>query len=212
LFAWGMFIGDQDHWFYHYAWVFVAVFSSVVMVIATVRISKRGATKLYLWIHLLAPILLLSTFAAATIHEQTKGILADTAEEAAQMIFAEMAPKFDEPVTLVANTHILPSDLTADGRKVYWIMGAKEPRARFSVIPHHRYGWQRADWSGIPPSDKELARAKDWLTSNKAGAIAVLKRIILDHPNTPVQAEARELLKSIDLPPKYSGEEPANSN
>jgi hypothetical protein len=169
---------------------------------ATARMAFKGASRSYLYFHCLTSTLLLITFAIVIRHENTHDILAATPEEAAQKNFLEMKPRFDEPVTLVENTRELPGDLTSGGRKVYWVMGKTEPRAIFSVIPHPKYGWRRADWIGIPKSADELARAKEWIKDgNRSGAIAILRKFELHYPDTPAADEARSLLNSLEENP-----------
>ncbi len=42
--AWMFWIGDNEHWFYDYAWIFAAAIAIATSSIASARIYKMGAT------------------------------------------------------------------------------------------------------------------------------------------------------------------------
>lgn len=69
-----MWIGDNPHWFYDYAWIVAAVIAVSTASIACVRISKHGATPLYLRLHLWIPLALLLTFAGIVVQDSVRRI------------------------------------------------------------------------------------------------------------------------------------------
>ena len=67
--AWIIWIGDNPHWFYAYAWLFAAAVAVVVPGVAALRIARAGTTRRYLWIHLWFPIALVWLFGVVWSHE-----------------------------------------------------------------------------------------------------------------------------------------------
>jgi hypothetical protein len=199
LLAWAFWIGDNEHWFYHYAWVFAAIIAVSASAIATARISQQGATAHHLWIHLWLPLVLILTFGAVVGYESVRTIEGATADTAAQEVFARLTAQMDQPVEFVEHAGTLPRGLDPARCKSYWILGPNEPRGRFSICRHQWYGWQFAHSELFPPSIEELNRAKKWLSgsTNRAGAVLILQNVIANYPDTPAETEARELLKSI---------------
>lgn len=202
LLAWAFWIGDNDHWFYHYAWVFAAIIAVSASLIATARVSKHGATARYLWLHLWLPLVLILSFAAVLGYESVRTIEGTTAESAAQEVFDRLTTQLDQPVRFVEHVGTLPHGLDPARCKSYWILGPNEPRGRFSICRHKWYGWQFAHSELFPPSVEELDRAKKWLSgsTNRDGAILILQSVVANYPNTPAETEARELLESIAEP------------
>jgi hypothetical protein len=197
LLAWMLWIGDNEHWFYNYAWVFAAVIAVVPSAIATVRIANFGATAGYLRLHFWLPVTLIMTFVGLAGFEKLKTIEGATADTAAQKVCKRLTAHLDFPVTIVEDQETLPQGLDATRCKSYWIMGPDEPRGRFSICRHRWFGWQFAHSERFPPSVEEINRAKKWLSdsTSRDGAILILRSVIDNYPDTAAEIEAKELLK-----------------
>lgn len=202
LLAWAFWIGDNEHWFYNYAWVFAAIVAVSVSGIATARIAKHGATARYLSLHSWLPVVLILSFGAVVAYESVRTIEGTTADSAAQKVFDRLTTHMDQPVKFVEHVGKLPHGLDPARCKSYWILGPNEPRGRFSIGRHQWYGWQFAHSELFPPSVGELTRAKQWLSgsTNRVGAILILQSVIANYPNTPAETQARELLESVGEP------------
>ena len=199
LLAWAFWIGDNEHWFYHYAWIFAAIIAVSVSVIATARISRHGATARYLWLHFWLPLALILSFGAVAGYESVRTIEGTTADSAAQEVYDRLSAHMDQPVKLAEHVGPLPHGLDPASCKSYWILGLNEPRGRFSICRHKWHGWQFAHSELFPPSVEELNRAKKWLSgsTNRDGAILILQSVITNYPNSVAESEARELLASL---------------
>ena len=202
LLAWALWIGDNEHWFYHYAWIIAATISVFISGIATVRIYKTGATPRYLWLHCWLPLALVISFGSVFAYESLRLVEGSTPKTAAQEVFDRLTTSIDEPVTFVEHVGPLPHDFLEDRCKSYWVLGEYEPRGRFSICRHKWYGWQFSHSEIFPPSSDEISRAKQRLTNsgNRSGAILILQSVIANYPNTAAETEAKELLKSIGEP------------
>ena len=196
LLAWSLWIGDNEHWFYHYSWAFAAIIAVSVSAIATARISKHGAPARYLRLHLWLPVVLILSFGTVVAYESVRTIEGTTADTAAQEVFDRLTARMDQPVKYVEHVGPLPHGLDPAICKYYWILGPNEPRGRFSICRHKWYGWQFDHSDLFPPSVEELNRAKKWLSgsTNRPGAILILQSVITNYPNTAAESEARELL------------------
>ena len=195
--AWMFWIGDNDHWFYHYAWIFAAGIGVAVSAISALRIRNGNATILYERIHLWTPLLLIVLFSGLWGCEFAQRIEGTTAESAASNIL-EQIRGFDEPVRLVECLEPPPFGADPMRSKTYWVMGFKEPRGRISVSRYGYFWWTHGSYEGFPPSQKELDRAKDWLKDSamRHDAFRVLRSIQDNYPNTPAADEAKKLLLS----------------
>jgi hypothetical protein len=202
LLAWAFWIGDNEHWFYHYAWIFAVLISVSASAVATARVSRRGATARYLRLHLWLPLGLVLSFGATVGYESVRTIEGTTPDSAAQEVFDRLAARMDQPVKFVEHVGRLAHGLDAERCRSFWILGPNEPRGRFSICRHKWYGWQFAYSEIFPPSVDELNRAKKWLSgsTNRDGAILILQSVIANYPNTSAETEARELLESIGEP------------
>jgi hypothetical protein len=194
LLAWGFWIGDNEHWFYSWSPVFAAVVAAAIPLVATVRTAKVGATAAYLAIHLWGSVFLLLSFVVAIGYESVHDIEGFTAESAAQKVFEQMASHMAQPVRLVE--HVDPGQ-HLPGCRHYLILGADEPRGRFSICPHWWFGWSYASSYMFSPSRDELARARAMLEEGDSDRAAhVLQEVIANFPGTPAEAEAKELMAS----------------
>lgn len=199
LLAWALWIGDNDHWFFHYGWIISFVIALGVSTISIVRIYRNRANARYLKLHLWTPLALLLSFVLTFGYESLSDVEGRTAESAAKAVFDRMAAKMDQPVTLVQHDGPPPHGRHPDNYKAYWIWGPDEPRGRFSISRHPWYGWRRTYTEYLPPSADELASAKEFLTDigDRDMAILILQNMIKNYPNTPAETEAREFLESI---------------
>jgi len=202
LLGWMFWFGDNDHWFYHYAWIFAAVIALAASGVGAVRIFRAGATTRYWRVHFWAPIILLLSFASICGYESLRSIEGITLDSAVQKVFDRLAAHIDEPVRFVKHEGPLPYGRNDSTCEAYWILGAKEPRGRFSVCRHKWFGWQFSHSERFPPSADELKRAKQWITNpaNRRGVVLILQSVIINYPNTPAETEAKELLESIGEP------------
>jgi len=136
LLAWMFLFGDNEHWFYNYAWIFAASIAIEVSAIAAIRIFRIGASGRYLRIHLWIPICLILSFASLYEHESIYRIEGITVESAAQNVFTRLSHNIDAPVRYVEYSGELPYNLDSTRLKSYWILGPNEPRGRFSISRH----------------------------------------------------------------------------
>ena len=205
LLAWGFWIGDNDHWFYRFVWLFAAFIAAGIGGLSARRYRRGAASKTYRAIHLWIPIALIAAIASVYFYEFAHRIEGRTAEAAAQNILARMS--YNEPVRLVEMTADEGGDIDTNRRRVYWIMGADEPRGRIVVARYRRFWWTHASSGGFPPSQEELFRAKEVLEKspwNSDNAVLILQSIVENYPNTPAAAEARAMLESLENSPAKS--------
>jgi len=202
LLGWMFWFGDNEHWFWYHGWIIGVIISVSATGIATARISKTGATLRYLRLHYWTSLALIVSFGAVYGYESLRSVEAATPELASRRIFARLAPFIDEPVSYVEHVGPLPHGFDADLCKSYWIMGANEPRGRFSICHHKWYGWKYVHSEIYPPSVDELKRARQWLaeSTNRYEVISILRNVITNYPDSPAETEAKELLKSIGEP------------
>ncbi|MBX9791724.1 MAG: hypothetical protein K2Y37_22610 [Pirellulales bacterium] len=202
LLAWGFWIGDNDHWFYHYAWLFAAFIAAGIGALSVWRYLRGAASKSYRAVHLWIPIGLIAAMAGVRFYDFAYRIEGWTAEDAAHNILARMP--YDEPVRLVEMTAAEGRDVDPSRRRVYLIMGADEPRGRIVVGRYRRFWWTFGSNEGFPPSREALSRAKEFLEKtpwDKDGARWSLQTIVENYPNTPAAAEAGALLESLEQSP-----------
>ncbi len=201
LLAWGFWIGDNDHWFYHYVWYFAALIALGVSGLSIWRYRRGVASRAYRAIHLWIPIGLIAAIASVYLYDFVSRIEGRTAEAAAQNILARMP--YHEPVRLVEMTRAEAGDVHSERCRTYWIMGTDEPRGRITVCRYRRFWWTYAGSGGFPPSQAELSRAKEVLEKTpweSDRATLILRSIVDNYPNTPAAAAARELLESLAEP------------
>jgi len=198
LLAWGLWIGDNDHWFYHYAWLIGAVIATGIGALSAWRYRRGAASQTYRAVHLWIPIGLIAAIVGVHFYEFAHRIEGRTADTAAQNVLSRML--YHEPVRLVKMTPAEAGEVDTTRCQSYWIMGADEPRGRITVCRYRRFWWTFASSRGFPPSQAELSRAKEvlektpWESDN---AVLILQSIVENYPNTSAAAEARELLESL---------------
>ena len=196
--AWMFWIGDNEHWFYHYAWLLAAVLAAGTASITARRALRGAATRSYRAVHFWVPLCLLAAMAGVYLYDFVWRIEGRTAEAAAHNILARMP--YHEPVRLVELTPAEAGEDDKERRRAYWIMGIDEPRGRIVVGRYGRFWWTLGSSGGFPPSQAELSRAKEvlektpWESDN---AVLILRTIVENYPRTPAAAEARELLESL---------------
>lgn len=203
LLAWAFWIGDNEHWFFGFAWVFAGVIAIAATSLATWRWRNFGLTATDRRIQVLVPLLLLISFGVASTYESLHTVAGLTASAAAQQTLDQLSPAIQQPVRFVEAAGEPPYGLDPARCKSYWILGDDEPRGRFTLCRHRWFGWQVAHRELFPPSEQELGQAKRWLadSTNRDRAILVLRSVVTNYPQTPAEAEAKELLRSIGATP-----------
>lgn len=202
LLAWSLWIGDNDHWFFHFAWVFAAIIAIAIFGFRYARVSQQGATAGYLSFHLWGAVALLVTFGTIVGYESLHQIEGLTPETAARSVFHRWTREMKDDVALVEDTRPRTGHHSPERYRAYWIMAGDEPRFRFTIARNRWFGWSLASSRPLRPFAEELKHAKGLASrssnsSDRKSAIWSLEQIIANYPETAAKAEAEQLLKSL---------------
>ncbi|MBX9656336.1 hypothetical protein K2Y11_22190 [bacterium] len=202
LLAWSLWIGDYDHWFFHYAWVIAAVVAISIFGFRDLRILQHGISASYLSYHLWGAIALLLTFGTVVGYESLHRIEGLTPETASQSVSRRFMRKINEDVNLVEDTRPRSGHQSPDRYRAYCIMAGNEPRFRFTIARHRWFGWTFASSIPLRPFAEELRHAKGIASrssnsSDRKSAIWALEQMIANYPETVAKVEAEQLLKSL---------------
>ena len=197
--VWGLWIGDNEHWFWH-AWPYI---TALLALIATAPLIYRAlatnvgrrffsiqafyaATVNGLW----------AAYCIATLVEPIKGMDPLSAAQAVVREYGHDPSEFTFVPT--AESVHFPNDPA--NYRTFIVMGPDEPRARITVHRHLNYSWKQVAVSWFPPSAQSIARAKE--AHKKGGSEssvrAIIQQILQNYPDTPAAKEAEQLLREVD--------------
>jgi len=190
-------LGDNHHWFYDYAWFVSAAIAATIAAVAARRYRRGNVSRGYRRFHFLMPLGLLAIFCGVRTYDFVLGVDGRTAQGAAQNILSHFT--LDEPVRLVEMTPDQAADVDMLCSKAYWIMGASEPRGRLIVKRYYHFWWSYAGSMSLRPSRQQLQLAKAVLDApwERDRAIDLLRGVVSNYPNTAAAIEARQLLESL---------------
>lgn len=202
LLAWSLWIGDNDHWFFHHAWVFAAIVAVSIFGFRYARVLQYGTSKGYLSYHLWGAIALLVTFGMVVGYESLHRIEGLTPETASQSVSHRLTRAINEDVNLVEDTRPRSGHQSPERYRAYWVMAGNEPRFRFTIARHRWFGWTFASSVPLRPLREEMEHAKFLASrssdsSDQKTAVWALEQMIVNYPDTAAKDEAKHLLKSL---------------
>jgi hypothetical protein len=199
--AWGLWIGDNQHWFYDASPYLATLIAVTYSIWFSWRITQKRTTVSYVRIHRWGSVVLLVMFGAALVSEFVQPILASDPHVAVERCIQQ----WPAPTTL--RLKALPKDPNSrpdlDYRS-FLILGESEPRGRVDVYRYGHFWWALAGSRQYRPSKEELQRAKERMQTDPEIARMILTEIIAHCPDPAAATEARQILKdtepSADLP------------
>lgn len=200
LLAWMFWIGDNDHWFYHWNGLIGAAISVAFTGLVVLRIATRRCGPYYFRTVLGASLVLLLMYGGIESYEWMSQIEGSTPRAAAENIMQDMFPSAaDERLELVEIGRWGGEAAGESSGITYRIVGPDEPQGQISVTRYSRYWWTIAGSIRYPPFQEQLARAKRDLETAARREIGIeqLREIVEWYPGTDAALEARALLEAV---------------
>lgn len=201
LLAWGLWIGDNNHWFYDHLRLIAAALAAPYTGFVAYRVLARPAARYYFRVLFWGYSALLLLFGGLLFSEWASRIYGTTARSAAENVFRgmDLDPARQGLQLIEEQRHGLDHSGAPTG-VTFLIAGPEEPRGRITVCRYGWFWWTVAGSQRYPPSKEELARAKKWLGGpvNRDHAPEILRNIVLTYPGTEAAREAQQLLDGLE--------------
>ncbi|REK09856.1 MAG: hypothetical protein DWQ37_17245 [Planctomycetota bacterium] len=194
LFGWAFWYGDNDHWFWTGGWCIGAVVAGVTAAAVAWKLATGRASRRFLYVHAAGAIVLLASLGATYAFHFLNTIKGTNPDAIAQQFADNLSARTGEPIRVI-ETQRAPDDT----RRSYRLMAPDEPRGRLSLHRRGWFGWSHSSSAMFPPSQDELARARQRLKTDTAGGKPILECITENYPGTPSAAEAQKLLDGLKV-------------
>ncbi len=196
--AWAVWIGDNEHWFWH-AWPYV---TAALALLATLPLIYRTlATRVgnrFFSVQAFFASAVNGLWAAFWLALLVEPILATDPLAAVRAIVRDYGHD-PHDFTYVATEESVHFPKDPKNYRTYIVMGPEEPRARITVRRHLYYSWKQVGVSWFTPSSQQLAKARQTHGTRNASSVqAIAEGILQDFPNTPAAQEAEQLLQELD--------------